>query len=590
MGRGSFETMNLLAEHQQSLGDPPGFGGADQADFIDAPPGFAPEGTGYEDAEDMYDPPGFSNAPPGIGDVGGSPPGIAVSSSGQWDDQRAPHPQETYQSELSGPPGFEGSKFDESEDIFSTDPIGARGQGIQNYSQDPSEFEAGQPEYVDDGMVYESSPPGIQASGFGPGPPGIAPGTQDSMQFDVPDAQAQSEYTNDNHQSGFTPGPQDSYVEQPDEFSRGYGNQADPYATQPPAPRQPDRVPPRKGPRLTYSAPPGVPGSRDNAGIPPGTRFTAPPPPATGGDRRFTYDAPPDVPFSSARSQAPFGAPRVPLPPPPEPLPLTKTIAAAVTFQSKSDWDSDKVAAETRASLAEQLNIPLEYITILQVAAVSGSDTRMDSKTNAPDDYAGVTARSTKPAPRPTTDTPISRQHFQALKAMFTKLDRDNDGRVDVRDFIIAVRKEQDIAAFLHLPARVREGPTKEKLIRRFYQIDRDHSNDVTFEEFVAFCAMGNVEWRSFHAQLKMPEAVEYLPTSQVHMAMKCFIHFDLEDSGFIDKQDFLDHFIGSPRLKAHVANCSGDILSASQFLDCCDQMANGGMSDADFATALQLA
>lgn len=252
------------------------------------------------------------------------------------------------------------------------------------------------------------------------------------------------------------------------------------------------------------------------------------------------------------------------------------------------------MAASTRCHIAQQLGIPTQYVTILQVAAIAAADVNtdahmIDAKSSDAADPAPVARMKKKPIQRPHTDTPISRQHFQALKAMFTKLDRDHDGRLDARDFVDAMRREEDIAAFLHLPAREREGPTKERLIRRFYQVDRDHSHEVTFEEFVTFCAMSNVEWRSFHAQLKMPGNLQFLHPTQVNMAIKCFINFDLEDSGFIDKKDFAEHFTGAPKLQALVSASSGDILSASQFLSCCDQMAVGGMSDVDFAGSLQL-
>ena len=45
----------------------------------------------------------------------------------------------------------------------------------------------------------------------------------------------------------------------------------------------------------------------------------------------------------------------------------------------------------------------------------------------------------------------------------------------------------------------MREGPSREALVRRFYAVDRDHNKAIDFAEFVAFCR--HVPWHhSGHA------------------------------------------------------------------------------------------
>ena len=76
------------------------------------------------------------------------------------------------------------------------------------------------------------------------------------------------------------------------------------------------------------------------------------------------------------------------------------------------------------------------------------------------------------------------------MREVFDTIDRDHDGAINVRELLLALRKNPDVSEFLHLPMHVhQEGGTRETFEEMFQAIDKDGSRDVTWSEFQAYFA-----------------------------------------------------------------------------------------------------
>ena len=77
---------------------------------------------------------------------------------------------------------------------------------------------------------------------------------------------------------------------------------------------------------------------------------------------------------------------------------------------------------------------------------------------------------------------------LRQLRAVFDTIDRNGDGSIDVRELLLCLRKNPDVAEFMNLPMHVQqEGGTRETFEQKFQAIDKDGSRDVTWAEFQAY-------------------------------------------------------------------------------------------------------
>jgi hypothetical protein len=71
--------------------------------------------------------------------------------------------------------------------------------------------------------------------------------------------------------------------------------------------------------------------------------------------------------------------------------------------------------------------------------------------------------------------------------AAFKSLDKHRNGSLTLRNIIIGLRKSQGAATMLGLSQHVHEGKTRDQLMEEFAQMDRNHDEHVTENEFVDF-------------------------------------------------------------------------------------------------------
>jgi hypothetical protein len=105
----------------------------------------------------------------------------------------------------------------------------------------------------------------------------------------------------------------------------------------------------------------------------------------------------------------------------------------------------------------------------------------------APTAETAVAAAPAAAAPPPPTPSEAAQaQSTAAAAAIFRRLDKNNDGVVNIRELIIALRKDPELARTLGLSSSVRqEDGTRDALERFFQRLDVDGNSVLSMEEFV---------------------------------------------------------------------------------------------------------
>ena len=193
---------------------------------------------------------------------------------------------------------------------------------------------------------------------------------------------------------------------------------------------------------------------------------------------------------------------------------------------------------------------------------------------------------------RPIAKNPISRQHYQCLRAIYSRLDPERSNALSTSSISNAL-VSKDLNSFLFAPARLREGPSTEDLRERFdFVSQRKIADRVSFDEFVAFCAMSESEWLAYLERVRVYHLVSYkcpsLTPSKIRIAIEVFSRYDANGNGIVYKTDFLPYFEGSAELAELLMLVPGNSIRASEFLTCCNHIAFDE-TDQEFADNLKM-
>ena len=304
--------------------------------------------------------------------------------------------------------------------------------------------------------------------------------------------------------------------------------------------------------------------------------------------RRETYTSPASVPSTNSATNsenAPSKEKETPT------ISASSSLALDISLRVSSDTDEDEITKQTRIDIAKRLGVPLSSVTI-----VGTSDTPQESSMRSKR-MSTMTAENTMLNAnalriRPIAKNPISRQHYQCLRAIYTRLNPERSNTLSTSSISNALMSK-DLDTFLFSPARLREGPSTDDLRERFdFVSQRKIADRVSFDEFVAFCAMSEKEWLSYLERIRVYHLVSYkcpsLTPSKIRIAIEVFSRYDANGNGVVYKTDFLPYFEGSAELAELLMLVPGDSIRASEFLTCCNHIAFDE-TDQEFADNLKM-
>jgi len=336
------------------------------------------------------------------------------------------------------------------------------------------------------------------------------------------------------------------------------------------------------------------------------TTTTTTKPPAV--PRRETYTSPSSVPSSNVVGEKEEEKKT-------SSHPVATSIALDISLRISPSMNQDDVSERTRRDIAERLGVPLNSVTIVGMFCIlSISFSLFNTHTHTHNTYTGTkdttaenimrTKRMSTMAAentmlntnslriRPIAKNPISRQHYQCLRAIYSRLDPERTNTLSTAQISNAIMSK-DLNSFLFSPARLREGPGVEDLKERFDFVNqRNIAKKVSFDEFVAFCAMDESEWLAYLERVRVYHLVSYkcpsLTPSKIRIAIEVFSRYDANGNGVVYKNDFLPYFEGSAELAELLMLVPGDSIRASEFLTCCNHIAYDE-TDQEFADNLKM-
>ena len=82
----------------------------------------------------------------------------------------------------------------------------------------------------------------------------------------------------------------------------------------------------------------------------------------------------------------------------------------------------------------------------------------------------------------------VDTKQVTAIRQIFNTLDRHQQNQVNVRDLILALRRDASIAKFLHLPMKItQEDPSRTTMQHIFNVIDSNHDHVISWHEFETY-------------------------------------------------------------------------------------------------------
>jgi hypothetical protein len=92
------------------------------------------------------------------------------------------------------------------------------------------------------------------------------------------------------------------------------------------------------------------------------------------------------------------------------------------------------------------------------------------------------------PLPREDAAPALTAAATAWAREMFQRADRNGDGAISVKELMLALRHDDELAAVLHLPSHVhQEDGTRDAFERVFAQLDGDASRAITWPEFASY-------------------------------------------------------------------------------------------------------
>ena len=154
---------------------------------------------------------------------------------------------------------------------------------------------------------------------------------------------------------------------------------------------------------------------------------------------------------------------------------LDPSLRPGLVFHSSAD---DAAARRPRSNESRADAAVLTVLMTPQLPA-RATATRMPRPSGAADDHVAATPV----VPRPTAYA----YDWSKMRAIFEHADRSGDGEISVKELMLALRHDEQLAALLHLPAHIhQEDGTRAAFERVFAVFDEDASRSIGWDEFLA--------------------------------------------------------------------------------------------------------
>eukprot|EP00938_MAST-03A_sp_MAST-3A-sp1_P006508 g6508.t1 len=187
---------------------------------------------------------------------------------------------------------------------------------------------------------------------------------------------------------------------------------------------------------------------------------------------------------------------------------------------------------------------------------------------------------------RTTRSHELSMKHLKEMENIFNRLNPDAKGQVSCRSFIQALKKDPEVATFLHLPLRSDPRSSDHSFAERFDLMDVDGKKQLDFENFVAFFGMSDESYllnkatfTKYHDSIR----VKHLSPDQEQNVRRLFIKFDPTYSGYISKEEFLRKYHHKLPLWSLIDENGDNFITSNEFVSYFDDLHGGTMSDAAF-------
>lgn len=196
----------------------------------------------------------------------------------------------------------------------------------------------------------------------------------------------------------------------------------------------------------------------------------------------------------------------------------------------------------------------------------------------------------------PAVSETVGEAELALMKSVFDSFDKDHDGNVNLRDFIIGIRQHPECAALLHLPVDLGENKTSENtFLERFQKMDVEGSKALTWEEYKKMVIISEADYKSFLETNPAP-GVANLNATQQEMASELFVDWADSNGLYISKDNYIAKMKGSALGETqglafleimNIDASSNKHLNLPEFVHFFDEFHGGAMTEVQFAEFL---